>query len=119
MTQANLPDAELISDGRLDELVGRLRDYYTEDETWWHIDHPICDEAADAIEALRKQCERQRTALKWFVDRKAPLNNKFELWGPAYMAEALREALIEANECLSGSSPDAPVSAEAKGERLA
>ena len=33
-------------------LIRRLRDYTTEDENNFSITHPICDEAADAIEAL-------------------------------------------------------------------
>ena len=33
-------------------LVQQLRDYYTADDSRFHIDHPICDEAADAIERL-------------------------------------------------------------------
>ena len=37
----------------MDDLIQRLRDYYTQDEDRFHIDHPICDEAADEIERLR------------------------------------------------------------------
>jgi hypothetical protein len=41
-------------------LVQRLRDFYTEDETNHHIEHPICDEAAEEIERLRAALDAKR-----------------------------------------------------------
>lgn len=40
------------------DLVQRLRDYWTEDETHFEIRHSICDEAADEIERLRERAEQ-------------------------------------------------------------
>lgn len=34
------------------QLAQDLRDYYTADETHFHIDHPICTQAAATIETM-------------------------------------------------------------------
>ena len=58
-------------------LVQRLRDFYTADETNYHIQHPICDEAADEIERLRTAL---REVLEFQSDPKAPTIHDFGRW---------------------------------------
>lgn len=53
------------------DIVTRLRDYYTSDADSFRIEHPICQEAADEIERLRKRLDEYEPE-PIVVNQKAP-----------------------------------------------
>ncbi|MES2973399.1 MAG: hypothetical protein V4757_07310 [Pseudomonadota bacterium] len=78
------------------DIVQELRDYRTEDDARYDIEHPICDRAADVIERLQHDNARMRDLL----DRRPAMNTG--------LVEAFVKwtALVYASDIAYAASPD-------------